>query len=361
MAEKPLSDQQVYSARPTVKVDGRENDMVRSLLLSMEMTEGEGGLSSLELRFSNQVSRPDGSAELAWEDGEVFKLGAALELMAGDEAAPAEIFRGTVTGLEVSFSSSASPELVVLAEDALQKARMARRTAVHDQATLSGLVSEVASRVGLSPKVTGLSDDLGTQVQLNESDLSFLRRLLSRHDADLLASGTELQVAPRGELSRGTVELEMYSQLRRVRVLADLSHQVTEVTAAGWDPVDGRRVTGTSTGANAGPGTGKTGKAALEEALGARSEHAADLAVSTDAEATALAEAAFDRRARRFVTVEGTAEGNPRIRVGAQVKLAGLGPRFSNTYQVVRTVHRFTLDEGYRTEFEGECAFLGEG
>jgi phage protein D len=84
-----------------------------------------------------------------------------------------------------------------------------------------------------------------------------------------------------------------------------------------------------------------------------------DLAVMDAGEAQALADAAFDRRARRFVLVEGTAEGNSALRVGTHLKLVGLSPRWDNTYYVVRATHRFDSEQGYRTDFEAECAFLG--
>jgi phage protein D len=359
MPETSTSELSVYSAVPTLRVDGQQHAELRTLLKSMEMSEGEGGMSALELRFDNLAGRSDGTADFAFEDGRVLKLGARITVLAGDETSPRELFRGTITGLDAHFSETGAPELVVLAEDALQRARMARRTAVHDNATLSGLASTVAKQAGLAPKVTGLSDQIGTQVQLNESDLAFLRRMLARADADLQVVENDLQVAPRAEVRRGALELAMYSQLRRCRVLADLSQQVTETTAAGWDPAQGQRVSATSAGASPGPGSGTKGADALQEALGRRSEHVADLAVMTDAEATALADAAFDRRARRFVVVEGTAEGNPALRVGTHLKLTGLGPRFSNTYYVVRARHRWDLAQGYATDFEGECAFLG--
>lgn len=359
MPETSTSELSVYSAVPTLRVDGQEHEALRTLLKAMEMTEGEGGMSALELRFDNLASVPDGTADFAFEDGRILKLGARITVSAGEETNPREIFRGTITGLEGVFTETGSPELVVLAEDALQRARLARRTAVHDDATVSGLASTVAKQAGLTPKVTGLSDPVGTQVQLNESDLAFLRRVLARADADLQVVENDLQVAPRADVRRGTLELAMYSQLRRCRVLADLSQQVTETTTAGWDPAQGQRVSATSTGASLGPGAGQKGADALESALGKRSEHVADLAVMTDAEAQALADAAFDHRARRFVVVEGTTEGNPTLRVGTHVKLTGLGPRFSNTYYVVRARHRWDLAQGYATEFEGECAFLG--
>ena len=86
-----------------------------------------------------------------------------------------------------------------------------------------------------------------------------------------------------------------------------------------------------------------------------------NLAVATDGEARALADASFDRRARRFVSVEGLAEGNPALRVGTHVSLRGLSPRFDNTYYVVRASHRYDQTRGYETEFEAECAYLGAG
>lgn len=358
MPEAALSTAPVYAARPTVRVDGQENARVRELVLEMEMSEREGGLSALEMRLSNFASDPAGEADMAFEDEESLRLGSRIAIYGGDVHAPQELFAGVVTGLEAEFPREGPPELVVLAEDACQQARLARRTAIHAEASLADLASDVASRLGLTPVITGLQDPIGTWVQLNESDLAFLRRVLRRYDGDLQVVGGELHVSPRGEVRRGELELERHGQLRDVRVLADLAHQVTEVTASGWDPAAGRRVSATSTGAHPGPGNGRRGAQVLEEAIGPRSEHAGHLAVTSDAEARALADAAFDQRARRFVAVQATAEGNPALRVGAHVKLRGLSQRFDNTYYVVFARHRFDQQRGYETEFEAECAAL---
>jgi len=328
----------------------------------MEMTETEGGMAALELTVQNtQPGEATDAAGLAWEGGDVLKLGKPIAIYSGDETEPREIFRGVITGLEGVWPLDGAPELVVLAEDALQRARMARRTALREEAKISDLASALASRLSLTPTVTGLSDSLGTQVQMNESDLAFLRRLLADRDGDLQVVGTELHVSPRDEVRRGTVELAMRGQLLAARVLADLTHQVTEVTATGWDPAQGARVSASSTGSHTGPGSGQKGADALRDTLGERKEHVRELAVLNDAEARALADTVFDQRARRFVTVEGTAQGNPAIRVGTHVTLSGMGPRFDNTYYVVRCTHRFDPQDGYMTHFEAESAFLGQG
>lgn len=360
MSEAPLSTSPVYAARPTVRVDGQDDPRVRELVLEMEMTEREGGLSSLELRLSNVASDPEGGADLSFEDEERIRLGSSIRICAGDEDAPQEIFAGKITGLEAEFPRESPPELVVLAEDACQQARLARRTAVYRETSLDKLARGLAARLGLTPVITGMSDEIGTWVQLNESDLAFLRRVLRRWDGDLQVVGGELHVAPRDEVRRGELELERHGQLREVRALADLSHQVTEVTASGFDAERGEPVTAASTGAHPGPGRGRRGAAVLREAVGPRSEHAGHLAVTDAAEARALADAAFDQRSRRFVTVLGTAEGNPALRVGTHVTLRGLSPRFDNTYYVVFARHRFDLERGYETEFEAESAALQE-
>ncbi|HYO70669.1 MAG TPA: contractile injection system protein, VgrG/Pvc8 family [Archangium sp.] len=359
MAERALSRSPVYSAQPTVRIDGRDSIKVKELLNSLRLTESEGGMSSLELSLGNLARFEKGRVELVFEDESLIRFGAPIAIYAGDEQAPQEVFRGLVTGMEASFEDTAGPELLVLAEDALQRARLARRTKVHDNVSIDSLARELATQLSLRPLISGFSERIGTQVQLNESDLAFLRRLLSAYDGDLQVVGEELHISPRKDVRRGTVELALYSQLRRARVTVDLAHQVTEVTATGWNALAGRRVSGRGTGTSLGPGAGRSGADVLRQALGERSEHRGETPATTDAEARAISAAAFDQRARRFVCVEGTAEGNPALRVGTHGTLRGLGRRYDNTYYIVRTCHRYDLERGYETDFEAECAFLG--
>ena len=360
MAETALSPLAVYSARPTVRVAGQEERRLSELVVGLEMRESEGGMSSLELRLSNVASLPDATSELAFEDEMVVHLGSPLAVYGGDENAPQEIFSGVVTALEAEFPEKAPPELVLLAEDGLQRARMRRRTAVHRDLSIASFARDVASQLGLAPKITGFDRVLGTWVQLNESDLSFLRRLLLRHDGDVQVVGRELHVSPRSDVRRGELELELHSQLREARIVADLAHQVTKTTVTGWDLAQGRRVSAESRGSRPGPGSGRRGDQILMDALGERDEHLGELAAATQEEAQALADAAFDRRLRRFVRVEGTAEGNPALRVGTWVKLQGISRRFDNTYYVTSARHRWDVTSGYSTDFEAECASLGE-
>lgn len=358
-SERQLSDRLIYRARPTIRVDGQEHALTSELLLDMTMTEHEGGMSELELRFSNLASHPGGDASLAFEDERVLRHGVTLVVYAGDEVQPQEIFQGKITALEAEFSQDAPPELVVFAEDALHRARLARRTALHRDASIAELSRALAERVGLRPVITGYGESIGTQVQLNESDLAFLRRILRTYDGDLQVVGEELHVSPRAEVRRDTVNLRLFSQLMRARVTADLAQQTTEVTIAGWDAERAERVGHVSQGHALGPGSGRRGADVLMEALGERSEHVGHLGVVNETEARAFADALYDQRARRFVVLEGTSDGNPALRVGSHVSVTGLSERFDNVFYVTRARHRFDLMQGYLTEFEAECAYLG--
>jgi phage protein D len=360
MAETSTSQEAIYRARPTVRFAGEEDIRTSELILSMRMEEHEGGMSTLELKLSNVASTTDGGAELAFDGRSKLKLGAAIEVYAGDEAQPREIFRGHVTAIEADFRSGAPPELTVLAEDALARARMARRSKTYADMAPAAVARAIAGDLGLRPVIAGLESPVGTWAQINESDLAFLRRLLARFDADVQVVGEELHISPRADVRRGGVDLALYSQLSRARVIADLADQVTSSTARGWNAADGAAVDGVAaSGTHLGPGRGRDGAAVLREALEERSEHVGHVAVSTRDEAQAVAEAAYDLRARRFVTVEGTAEGNAQLRVGTHVTLSELNAQFDNTYYVVRACHLFDVHQGYRTDFRAECAFIG--
>jgi phage protein D len=359
--ERALSDETLYDPRPVVKVDGERDERLDGLVLSVAVRFEEGGVATCELRVSEVASDPAAGADWAFQDARVLDLGVRLQVSMGDAADPVELFDGRVSGLELELGEQAPPELVVYAEDALFKARLRRRTKLWTDTTVAAILRDVAQHLGLTPEIDGLDAPVHTEVQLDESDLAFLRRLLDRHDADLAVRGDRLTAQTRANRAEPEVVLVRGSQLRSVRIFADLAHQATHVSTAGFDVDRGEHVHHTAAARRPGPGAGRTGAETLDDTLGERREHIGHVAVRSADEARAVAEAAFDQRARRFVTAEGTAAGNPRIRLGSRLTLQGCGPRFDNTYDVLAVTHRYDLEAGYQTDFRAACAFFGEG
>ncbi len=359
--ETELTPNTIYRARPIIEINGQQNEMVQTLLLSMEMNENENGLSSAELCFSNTSDVANNGIDLAFEysDEDALSLGNTVKIQTGDENDPREIFNGIISGLELSMENGKQPELSVFAEDSLQKARMSRHTRVHN-GRLSEIIESIASELGLRSDVNGLDMDVGKKMQLNESNLAFIRRLLNRYQADLQIIGNELHAAPKPDIRRETFTLEMGSQLKRIRATADLAHQVSSITYSGWNATSGQAIQVTNEqNIDVGPGNGRTGSQILDRSSIERNEHIGELAAADDAEGQALVNTHFAERSRQFVCVDATSEGNPGIRVGTHVTLSGIGPRFENTYYVTQACHRYDLSEGYQTDFKAECSYFG--
>jgi phage protein D len=355
-----VAEDSIYRALPTIRFAGVEDDRARELIETMIMSESEGGMRSLELGFTNWASTRDGGAELGFDQSRNLKLGAEIEVGGGVQDDQFKLFRGRITGLEARLERGRAPELLVFAEDDLVKARMVRRSRVFRDQTPAGVVREVASGLGLTPTIAGLGSPTSTWAQLDETDLAFLRRLLVRFDADVQIVGREMHVSPRGQVRRSTLTLSAQDDLRSIHVCADLADQVTSVSVRGWSVSEGSAVKAElRQGTNLGPGTGRAGSAVLSETMGDRPENIGNFAVGQQDEAQALAEAAFDRRARRFVRATGVTNGNPSLRVGVHLTLTGLGTRFDNEYYVASTRHCFDRQDGYRTEFVAECAYVG--
>jgi len=350
----------VYRARPTLRFRGEVDERASELVREMSMSESEGGMRSLVLELSNWASTRGGGAELAFEASDNLRLGGEIEVYGGEVDRPLALFQGRITALEGVHERGRAPRLRVLAEDALMGARMVRRSRVFRDQSPADTVRSVAGELGLNPVISGLEAPVRSRAQVDETDLAFLRRILVRLDADLQIVGEELHASPRDEVRRAELTLDVQQDLRTLEVSADLAHQVTSLSVRGWDATQGRAVLAErSSGTHLGPGRGQAGAQVLAEAMAERPENLGHLTVETQEEADALAEAAFDRRARRFVQARGVTEGNPELRVGVHLTLGGIGRHFANDYYVVATRHLYDPEAGYQTEFTAECAFLG--
>ncbi len=351
----------IYSGRPIIEIDQNQHEIVQEMLVAMTMREQEGGMSSMELRFNNTSQIEQSGIDLTFEysDFDQLSLGNSIRILAGDDEDPQEIFQGTISALEFTADMSGAPELTVLAEDSLQKARMARHTRLHQDVSLTDIIDQLGSEIGLTCQTNNLDINIGSQMQLNESNLAFLRRLLARYDGDMQIVGDELQAFARSDTRRNTIALEYGSQLLRIRIVADLADQVSQITYSGWDATEGSEISVNSeSDINLGQGTGRTGSEILVENFSERSEHLGNIGAADATEAQALVNSAFCQRARRFVQLEGTSVGNPSLRIGTHVELQQVGPRFENTYYVTETCHRFDLQQGYQTDFKAECAYF---
>ena len=353
LTEKPVN------SRPTIRIDGMKKAVVDELLQSMSLHETSDGMAALEIGLTDWVSRPGGNPEFAFGDGAILKLGAEIKVYGGDISDPQEIFRGRISALESDCSVDSPPMINVLAEDRLNGARKTRRCETYESAALEDIVRKIASRHDLKAVVKDLPSVKSDWVQLNESDLAFLRRVTSRFEVSIQVVGDELQVKVFGAEPRGKLELRLNDKLLSVSITADLADQAKEVSVSGYDTIKGSTTRQTATSGNLGPGNGHTGASLVESALNSgRSENYGQFGDIASDEAKAMSSAAFARRARRFVQARGLTEGNAELRVGTWLTLKRVNPMFEGDYVVRETHHAFSVKTGYTTAFTAHSAYL---
>jgi phage protein D len=327
-------DSSIQSSRPTIALDGRESQSLSGGLLRARVREDIHGLSDCELEVGNWGPADGGETGFLYFDRASVDFGKRLQLKLDDKP----LFDGRITGIEARYPEGGSPSIVMLAEDALQDLRMTRRTRSFSDVSDAGVVQQIAGDHGLTPDVSITGPDHKVLVQLNQSDLAFLRERARALDAELTLGDRTLKVAPRS--SGGTaVKLGYGKELREMRVVADLAGQATVVSGE--------------------VGGGQSGPAVLQEAFGDRPDAHDNAVPQTGDEARARAEALLKRRARRFVAGRGVAETKPELRVGAKLELKGLGPLFEGDFYLASVTHLFDGEKGLRSEIAVERAGLG--
>jgi phage protein D len=345
-----------FAARPAIRVDGRlEPQLGDELLQSLLVEETTAGLFRCEARFDNWGPRGSGEGLLLFA-GSLLHFGKIFAVEFGPPSDRNAVFAGRITGIEAHYPPAQPPELTVLAEDRFQDLRLTRRTRSFENATDENVFKAIAGAHGLTPELDLDGPTYRVLAQVNQTDLAFLRERAATIDAELWMDGDTLYAQIRGRRNAGTSRFTYGQNLLEFSVLADLAHQRTAVRVCGWD-ITGKRAIDerADEGAiRAELNGGMSGSEVLGRALKAHEERIVSAVPLSRDEARRMAEARYRGRARGFVRGTGTVDGNVRIRVGATVELAGLGPWFDGAYYVVAARHTFDLRRGFRTAFDVE-------
>ncbi len=59
----------------------------------------------------------------------------------------------------------------------------------------------------------------------------------------------------------------------------------------------------------------------------------------------------FQELAIAYITGEGICQGNPHLRAGKVIEIAGVGRRFMGLYYITNVEHNYSRDQGYKTAF----------
>jgi uncharacterized protein involved in type VI secretion and phage assembly len=314
----------------------------------------------LEVRVDQHLRLPDRASvrladpRLELADGATFALGAQFEvLLAPPGGGPAvSTFEGQLGALEPEFTEREAI-LAVRAYDRSQLLHRTKRTETYQEMGYGDIASAVAGRNGLS---TGtIESGAGTVPfvqQSNETDWELLWRLADEIGFEVRVTGQDLHFRPAaGSVAAGTpVRLVWGEALLDFRPRVTGMRQVESVTVRCWDPTRKQEIVATAEPSTGGTSIG-IARADAAGALGGGTLVIADQPVSSQEQADAVAKGIADRIADGFVEADGATLGDPRLRAGERIEVAGVGSRFGGTYALSSATHLVRSSRGYETRF----------
>ncbi len=353
------------SHAPVLAVDSQTEGALARDLLRLDVEEGTLGLRTLVAHFHAVGPESDGSTEqLSYLDGAIVDIGKPIEVTLGPPGGERKVFAGTISAIEVSFEEGAAPFVSVFAEDALMRLRMTERTATYTDATDADIVAEIATAHGLDSAAVAEGPTYPLVQQWEESDLSFLRQRALRLNAEIwIDSDDTIHFADREQRDGVELVLVQGNELVAVQARVDLAHQRTEVTYRGWDDAGVEAIAETATGdvVAAEVAEGRIGPDVVPQTFAESAMTRARRDVLSADAATAYAEAEMRRRARSFVTVDGTTSGSPDLVPGTKLDLRRVGRPFEGAgYRVTHCRHTYDPETGYRTHFRAERPAVAE-
>jgi uncharacterized protein involved in type VI secretion and phage assembly len=368
--EEDRQDEDVPGIDPSIikiKVDG--SPLSSEIMDKLEKLTVEQH-AQLPDRFLIRISDGD----FAIMDGDQFKVGNEVEITAeGENLLTGESFsesliKGEITGVQPIFDSDGEPSLVVHGSTKDHRLYRGTKTRTYGDAnptgagiTLENVVNTIVQETdGLTGKDVDTSELSSVTfcylIQWNQSDMAFLRQLARQVGYVCYVEDKKLcfkKPAP----SSDSVELTWGDNLRSFQARMNLSEQVDQAVAKGWDPDTKQPVEGIFNTATDGVypeiGLNKTGDKLAKECFRDAELSLSDPTIRTVDEAKSIARGLWREMSSGFMEAEGVAYSTPKIKAGKWVDVKGIGERYGGKYLISSAVHDFTAD-GVKTTFRTE-------
>lgn len=339
-----------------VEVGGRTlPDDVAALLTSGYVDDSLHVPDLFVLRFSEQAGRV--------LDKGGFRIGVAVRLLVQTSApgGPVPLVSGEVTALETEVGAD-GVHTVVRGLDHSHRLFRGRRVEAYVQVTASDIARAVAKRAGIGVgRVDHRGPLLAHRGQDGVSDWEFLRRLADEVGAELAVVDGKLDFrtpadaggAP-GSTARARQDplvIERGVNLVSLRATVTSADQVPEVEVRGWDVEAKRPLVASMPAATTSAKLPDVDPSALARTFGSPRWVEPASPYGTQRQCESAAHALSERLAGAFAELDGVVRGNPSLRAGTPVALAGVGSPFEGRYTLSATRHDFSAESGYLTSF----------
>ncbi|MET0910256.1 MAG: VgrG-related protein [Ilumatobacteraceae bacterium] len=324
----------------------------------------------VEAFVEDEVNLPD-AFELVFRDplrtvlaSGKFGIGKSLKISVVSESARGgtPIFDCEITALEAEIERDRTVA-IVRGFDQAHRLQRGTTTETHLDVTYGDIAGKVAQRRGLQKGEAGTNTVVHEAVvQWNQTDWEFLSGLAAEIGHELVVVDSRLHLRPPGDSASGPApgdlrsedarQLVAGSNLLRLRATLSGAEQVTEVEVRGWDYKTKEAVKGSAKAADASRGASSgAGAATLAKELDGGVLVKADLPIESNETAQDAADSLIEQLGSAAAELDGVAAGDPALRAGVTVSLAGVGDTFNGKYVLTSCRHTYDSANGYQTAF----------
>jgi len=328
-----------------------------SQLISLTVTRAVNRVPMARLVF---VDGDMPNRKFPLSDAESLTPGTSIRITAGYGDDEQAIFEGIVIKHSIQIGGENEARLLVECRDKVVKMTVGRKNATYSKMLDSAVISNLISAAGLTGDVTATATEHTDLVQYYASDWDFV---LSRAEANgllVIATDGALTVKAPDTSGEPTLEVTYGADLVEFEAEIDARTQFSSASASTWSPSDQTEQTATATppklnqqgNIDAATLAGVIGLSAYQIQSGAAIESTA-----LDTWAKALQMKAGLARIRGKMRFQGSAKA----KVGALIKLVGVGTRFSGDVFIGAVTHELEAGHWITTaEFGVSPAWLTE-
>jgi phage baseplate assembly protein gpV len=271
-------------------------------------------------------------------------VGGALDL--GVDGAAEALFSGEVTAVELAYGADGERELRVRGYDRLHRLRKHQPVRMFTDVDARTLAEQLVADCGLEVDGAVSGPAWPLLMQWRQTDLDLLAETAARAGLWFAASGGALRLFSL-EGTGDPIPLALGETLFEARLELNGEHAIEAVHALAWDPLTGKRSDAEATAA-------RTARAIQADvaasAFGSDGRRTLCDIPLPGPQAEAAAQAVIDRACAARAGLWGVAQGDPALRPGARVEVAGVATAFVGTYVITEVTHTVDAERGYLSE-----------
>ena len=337
-----------YAPNYHVLLDGK--DILREHFVELTNVSCDDLLDGAD-SFSFSISAPG----IECIDSDLFEPGKEVEIKMGYEDQLATMIVGVITSISPNFPTDGTPQLEISGFDLSHQFRGVNPLEPFRDKTDSEIVEEIvdAAKHKLKKQIDPTEPERRQVVQDEDKTVyQFIEDLAARNFFEFFVKERTLYFREPQKDSDEIVTLKYGVSLLSFNPELNTANQVSEVTVRGWHPetkeeIVGRAQRGSEEGRRR---ERRSGGDIVEDIYGRVEERILDKPVFTQEEADTRARSILNRRSEGLIQGSANCIGLPEIRAGVNIKLEGLGQKFSRKYYIARTTHTIS-NSGYSTTF----------